>query len=775
MRRSFPLAVLAIVTVPAHAVIVRGVVTSPAGVPLAGARVQLILGPRSVADTISGVDGSYEIRTALAGRFVLLTSASITAKQPAVQISPAFYGGRTDDLQIDIALDPSALTPQTSTLANRHETTLLEGASAVSQIAADQLLTREEIPGLIPETVASAFVVTNGQTGAPAELYLRGASPASTKVLVDGVSAERLGGGFALNETGTVGLAAVATAPAFEVVSGANPLYPTGAASGVLAFHSAGSPLTDGFSLRYAGDAGVLDTLRNSVEVDYTKLRFDGRAAISRFDTANAAPAIKFHRASGDANLGYRISGNTGLRFTLRDDVAAGGLPSPFAFYGVQPQGRLASQNLDSGLSFTTRTGERWNHLLRFGIARNRTQTQDFATPDTGLPVTITGANGTSATGTATFLPLPLREDRVSNRDESTYQTSYDYRPWLHALMVAQYQDERAADLLPAGLATHPSLRMERTHLSLAGGLKGDIRHRVFYEAYGVVDDGTTKAGAPNPQYSPGVHGSPRLGLTWAAVRPGKQKVRGTTLHASLATGFRESSIEEQAAFSSNHLVPRSRTFDAGVEQNLLRQKMSVRATYFHNQFAHETEVLAPETTAQAETLSNALAFRTQGLELTARYTPTPRVFLTGGYTYLASLVEQTAATGVLNPGFAGVPIGATTALLGARPFHRPPHSGFVSAQYSGRSLNAAIHVSFAGRSDDTTGLVLNPGLLLPNRNLSPGFAGIDASVLYNATHRLAVYTQLDNLADSRHLAPIGYISTPFVVRAGVRVRLGRE
>jgi iron complex outermembrane receptor protein/vitamin B12 transporter len=129
----------------------------------------------------------------------------------------------------------------------------------------------------------------------------------------------------------------------------------------------------------------------------------------------------------------------------------------------------------------------------------------------------------------------------------------------------------------------------------------------------------------------------------------------------------------------------------------------------------------------------------------------------------------------VTNPLFPGTAIGATTALPGARPFHRPPNSGFVSAQYSGRNLNAAIHANFAGRSDDSTGLVLNPGLLVANRNLSPGFAAIDASVIYNATYRLALYTQLDNLADSRHLAPIGYVSTPFLLRAGVRFRLGRE
>jgi iron complex outermembrane receptor protein/vitamin B12 transporter len=56
-------------------VVVHGVVTDALGRPVPGARIQLIQGPRPVAIGIAGADGSFEIRSTLAGRFVLLTSA----------------------------------------------------------------------------------------------------------------------------------------------------------------------------------------------------------------------------------------------------------------------------------------------------------------------------------------------------------------------------------------------------------------------------------------------------------------------------------------------------------------------------------------------------------------------------------------------------------------------------------------------------------------------------------------------------------------------------
>jgi outer membrane receptor protein involved in Fe transport len=64
---------------------------------------------------------------------------------------------------------------------------------------------------------------------------------------------------------------------------------------------------------------------------------------------------------------------------------------------------------------------------------------------------------------------------------------------------------------------------------------------------------------------------------------------------------------------------------------------------------------------------------------------------------------------------------------------------------------------------------------LLPNRDLSPGWLSLDANVTYALTHRITAFTQLTNITDNRHIAPIGFTSTPFLIRSGLRIRIGGE
>lgn len=748
-------AAVVLAAVPAHAVIVRGHVTSPTGVPLAGARVQLIRlmgGARNAADTISGADGAYEIRSSLSGRFLLLTSTSINTQQFKPQIGEPFYAGRTDLLTFNIALDTAAITAQSSAQQTSVETPLQQLAAPTTQIAPDRLLT-EATP--LPElsAVPGAFVVQLGQTAAPATLLLRGA-PVDT-LLLDGSAIERLGGGFDLGRLTSTGLSAVASRPALELTPGPNPLDELDADVGVLSLHTAlASTLHP--TLVYTGDAGNLSTVRNEATFTLSRSRVDALLAFSRLNTDNDRPAAPVHLITYAANVGYFISAGTSLRATLREDAAASPLTSPFAFYAVQPLGKEAAQNLYSSFFFDTHTSFGWHNELRYGLVRERSQSFNFFTPATGLPVTIAGANGYSVSGTATFVQRPPREDLVTDRDQLAYQTDYAFTSFLSGALTARYDSERGADLLAAG-----SERLERVHLFAAASLSGEIRHRVFVQASGSLDHSSLL----------GLVGTPRLGLTYIPVRPGTRHFRGTSLHFTAATGAREPSLAEQFALSSRGMYARSRALDAGVDQNLYGGKLTVRATYFHQQFSHQTELLA----LAPRILSDALAYRTQGLESDLRYQPFRRLLIHGGYTYLASLVERSAAASVFNPTFGATPIGALTALPGARPFDRPANIGFAGVQFTGSTLTASLRAVFAGTSDGSTGLVANPSLLLPNRDLSPGYTAVDASFTYAFTRHLTVYTQLNNLLNNRQMAPVGYLSTPFLIRTGLRIRLGRE
>jgi iron complex outermembrane receptor protein/vitamin B12 transporter len=63
--------------------------------------------------------------------------------------------------------------------------------------------------------------------------------------------------------------------------------------------------------------------------------------------------------------------------------------------------------------------------------------------------------------------------------------------------------------------------------------------------------------------------------------------------------------------------------------------------------------------------------------------------------------------------------------------------------------------------------------LLLPNRNLDYGYAKLDLGGSYQWFSWIDVFAQAENLLDTQHIAPIGYPSLPFTLRAGLRIRWG--
>jgi vitamin B12 transporter len=237
-----------------------------------------------------------------------------------------------------------------------------------------------------------------------------------------------------------------------------------------------------------------------------------------------------------------------------------------------------------------------------------------------------------------------------------------------------------------------------------------------------------------------------------------------------------------------------------------------LRIGYFHNQYRRQIEpVPATEVPALLPQLSpseqeslksflssagpldlNSQAFRAQGIESEVQYSVFRTLFLRGGYTYLDAVVQRSFTSDALQPSFnAGlpgepppsfstVPIGAFDPLRGARPFQRPPHTGFAAVSYSGEQYAVAFTGSFASRSDDSTflggrDLVEGNSLLLPNRNLDSSYAKLDLGGSYQFLSWVGAYAQLDNLTGNKKIAPIGYPSLPFTFRVGLRFTIGHS
>jgi vitamin B12 transporter len=806
---------------------IRGVVTDATGAKVTGANVVLVYNGKPVASAVSTADGSFQILTGAEGRFFLVVSAS-TFRQLQ---TPDFYAGRMDNVERDLVLEPEWVRESVVVTATGTPTPQPQTSAAISVISPLDLALRDDFVStlrLMPGTVS----VQTGEMGAQSSLFVRGGDSTSDKILLDGVSIDDMGGRF---DFGPLSTTAVQNA---EIYRGPNSsLYGADASSGVVSFTTPHG--TTSFpSLLFQGDAGNFNTSREELELAGAHNKLDYLGAFSWLQTANSIPMDEYHVATSAANLGWQLNGTTQLRATLHYGVDATGVPNAWDFYRVADDRKEGDQDLYAGATLENQTTPGFHNRFQYGLTRKREQSQQWfaagicvpagscdGAPDSftggnfyGLPVTIQGANGYSAAGPALLnysaangSVYPNRLDLISNRDQFLYQGDLNVTPHLQLLAGFHYANERAAEREPAYFIDE-SLNIN--NYDYVFGAHGDFKNRLFYTLRGSVEHYQLY----------GNDFSPNAGLAFYALRPRSGVFSGTKLNFSFAQGVREPALTEAFGSLYNFLelnggqttiqqlgiapiqAPTTRTWEGGGEQDFLSQRIIFRVDYFHNEFGREIEsvgaglvpALLPNLTSQQQqtleaTLQsesaysldlNSLAFRAQGIESTVESGIGKNIFLRGGYTYLDSVVQRSfssdnaALLGGYAPTFDGIPVGIYSPLKGARPFRRPPHTGFLAASYAGKKITGVFTSSFASRSDDSTFLGysdLNQGnsLVLPNRNLDFGYAKLDLGGSYELMSWLSIYAQAENLLSQQHIAPVGYVSLPMNFRTGLRIQWG--
>ncbi len=810
----FIVLLLAASAVLCPAAAVRGVVTDPSGAKVPGANVALLSNGKVVATAISMGDGSFQILTGTTGRFFLVVSAKSFRQVE----TPGFYAGALDNIERNVVLEPEWVRESIVVTATGTPTPQAQTSAATSVLGPLDLALRDDLVSAL-RLMPGTFVVQSGQMGSVSSLFVRGGDSTSNKVLVDGVYAGDLGGGF---DFGPLSTTAVERA---EVYRGPNSnLYGADASSGVVSLTTPRG--TTSFpSLLFHGDAGGFETSREELQVAGAHNKIDYLGAFSWLETSNDLPNDEYHVATTAANLGWQPSGNTQIRATLHYGVDATGVPNTWDFYHIADSATEKDQNLFFSGAIDNQTTPDFHQSAHYGMTRKREQYHlwsqsgsgafDAYGDSFGYPVTITGANGYSVSGQALLDyagTFPEENQIVSNRDQLVYQGDYRFTPHLIATVGFHFEDERGA--APDSSYLTP---VERTNYDYLAAVHGDFKSRFFYTLGGSLE-----------HYSLfGTQTSPRAGLSYYVLRPRKGIFSGTRVLFNFGDAVREPSLTDQFYSLYNFLeanggqstiqqlnisplqAPATRTYEGGAEQAFFGERLVLRSSFFHNEFGRQIEYvgldLIPEllpglTPAQQNQLEQTLqadgayeqslntqAYRALGVETTVEGGIGKNIFLRGGYTYLDAVVQRSFANadvallgpiptynGVPN----GIPIGEDSPLQGARPFRRAPHTGFLTATYSTRKLTAVLTSAFASRSDDSdflAGYDRSGGnsLLLPNRNLDFGYAKIDLGGAYQLVNWFGVYVQAENLTDNQHIAPIGYPSLPFTYRLGLKISWG--
>ncbi len=784
----------------------HGTVKDPLGAIVPGARVELLDGTATLKTTTSDAAGDYSFEVQIAARYRVRAAAATFQ----TTTSDAIFVSTSSNAELDITLATETLTQQVSVTATATPTPIAQSGASVTVLRAGDYRQFTEVQESL-RLVPGLQVTQIGQRGGTTGLSIRGGNTDANKVLIDGVPVNDIGGAVEFANLATVGIQQI------EVLREPDSaLYGSDALAGVVNLTTArGTTKLPLFT--YAGDGGNFSTFHQELTGSGALRQFDYYGAFYRLDSRNNLPNDSFHNGTYVGNFGWDPNPANDLRFTVRHLTVSGGQPNGILLFGIPDDAAAKAQNTYYTGVWNNQATISWHNQVRYGGQRLRSQFDDFAATGIadpagsgnflGAPVTIQGANGYSVSGQGIFQfagAYPNQSLTSTNRDFVYAQTDYHVTPHLLALGGFRYEAERGSNVYTGVPPSFNSI--SRGNYSYTLQIAGDIRNRLYYNlGSGIEDNGLF-----------GLAATPRASLAYYLVRPSAVRwLSGTKLHTSFGKGIKEPNLFQQinslydilsalpngssliSQYQVNQIGPEnSRTYDGGIEQELLNGRARLGVTYFHNQFTNGVEYVpqaglaalgVPAANLPALGFGayiNSEAFRSQGAEFEAEYKVNNRLFARGGYTYTDAVVQHSFSSDALcpacnqNPTFPGVNIGAFSPLVGARPFRVAPHTGYFGLTYTHSKFFGALTGTLVGRRDDSDFLYdanFGTTLLLPNRNLDGAYQRLDLSGGYQATQRVALYTDIQNLLSEHYAEAFGFPSLPFTFRSGIKINFGGE
>ncbi len=799
---------------------VTGVVTDPLGVPVYNARVDIM--------TPNGVMLQSHGRTDGRGRYIVYVYKP--GRYHVRVIANGYNATQSNDIQVamnktsyaDVAMQFGKLEQQVTVTANGTPTPEMQSGASTTVIDQSLYPYKFDMQDTL-RLVSGLQFTTSGQRGAATSLFTMGGDSNQTDVLLDGIPINDIGGGVNFAYLASNGISQA------EVFRGSDSaLYGANASAGVIALTTTRGTTAKPL-LQYAIDAGNFGTYHQEASLGGVHNAFDYFGDFARIDTSNSYPNSTFHNVSSVGNLGYALTPHVQVRATAHRISASTGEPNAILFYGIPDVQYLKEHDLYGSATIEDRPSDKLDMTAQYGLVRLRFLNTDPGPvgiltdnpnnfncyDDLGNPgqpeylgkqLTIVGGNGTSASGQAFYscanMTYPGTNGTLTNQDYFYGQTSYKTSDKLTAFAAFRYQSER-------GYTAYDYLQQKahRGNYDTIVQTSGNLSNRLYYSA-----------GADLPNYSVfGFQPTPHATAAYYFSKPtASGLLSGTKLRFNYSQGILEPTIAEQngSIYDVLNSLPngqqliaqhgitqvgaqQTKTYEAGVDQHLSGTRALVRAGYFHNNFTNQIEFVAAPALLQlgvppaveqviANTsygaYINSLSFDAQGLETSAEYRISDRLFVRGGYTILNSTVDKSFSSDnsypSYNPKYPNTPIGAYSPLVGSRPFRRAKHSGSYAVIYARDRWYTEMTGTFVGRRDDSTFLTdANGGatLLLPNQNLDPAYQILGMTTHLRINRHISSYTVFDNLLSQHYQQVLGYPGLPFNFRTGMQFSWGGD
>jgi outer membrane cobalamin receptor len=236
-----------------------------------------------------------------------------------------------------------------------------------------------------------------------------------------------------------------------------------------------------------------------------------------------------------------------------------------------------------------------------------------------------------------------------------------------------------------------------------------------------------------------------------------------TRLHASFGEGIRPPGGSDLAFTNNPYLKPeRTESYDIGIEERFLSNKVSLDATWFHNRYKDLIVGLggnlAVISSYLTDNVGNALS---EGADVSANLRPFSWLSLRVNYMWLeTSVLSLSGGIGLVQQYF----------YLGQPLLRQPKQNGSALANIHWKRIDANVTNYLRGRSLDVDptygasgGLFINPGSVVFGLNVN-----------YRVFHNLTAYATLHNALDRHYEEIFGYPAPLLNVVAGVKWSLAR-
>ncbi len=573
----------------------------------------------------------------------------------------------------------------------------------------------------------SVALAQSGSWGAQTSLFLRGGENDYVRVLVDGVVLNQAGGFLDLAGLGTDNVERI------EIVRGpASVLYGSDAVSGVVQVITRGGrgPARISAAAR-AGSFAIMEVAA-SAAAGGRRLALSGGVERQATDGTLAFNNAFAHSAAS-------------LRGSWRPDAAT-----------------------DVGLTVRARSGRYRYPTDGAGNAVDSNQLQDTRQSTVALEVGRRLGDGLEA---RLLLGADVRRDSLDDAPDFQgdtlglyeYRSRTDYRRTAADLRTSVAVRSWATATLGAALEEQRERSAGRYASEFGPGTSSTDLARVNRAFYAQV---VTDGGRLGLQAGVRVDDNQRFGrfVTWRTAAS-LRLAAATRMRVNAGTAFKEPTFVENDAqgyaVGNPDLAPeRSVSVEAGLEQAVLRGRLTLAATVFAQRFRDMVQYTFATAAPTDPNFYNVASAEASGLEVEVRAAPVAAVRIVAQLTALH--------TSAADSGFDG-----TVFAPGRRLLRRPTHSGSASVEWLGSRGVLGIRVAAVGSRDD-----LDFGTFPTPRVVLPAYGRLDLwgevpLLRTDARSGIALTVRVDNVTAARYAEVHGFPAPGRRVLVGLRAEGG--